>query len=443
MLLTRSQSRKLCDRLREGRCPPTPKDQRAIQMNFSNLASTAIFLCAGVCSAVLPDPSVAQPAYDTGASDTEIRIGSTQPYSGPASSFGTIGKVQEAYFKMLNERGGIGGRKIIYISYDDAFSPPKTVEQTRKLVEGDEVLFIFSPLGTAPNSATQKYLSSKKVPQLFVASGATKWGNPKEFPWTMGYQPPYQAEGRIFARYILAEKPDAKIGVLYQNDDFGKDLLKGLKDGLSDKASLIVSQESYEISEPTIDSHILKLRAAGVDTIVNFSAPKFTAQSIKKVAELGWQPLQITNVSSISTTQVMKPAGYQNAQGVVSAAYAKDGSDPQWSDDPGMKTFYAFLEKYAPGVDRNDSIALYGYNAALTLQKVLEQCGDVLTRENVMRQAANLKDYRNEVLLPAILINTSQTDFYPIEKLRMMRFKGETWELFGDVIDAAMPGEVR
>ena len=410
------------------------------QTDFSNLVSIGIFWTA---CAVLPGPSFAQSIYDAGANDTEIKIGSTQPYSGPASAYGTIAKVQDAYFRMLNERGGIRGRKITYISYDDAYSPPKTVEQTRKLVEGDEVLFIFSSLGTPTNSATQKYLNSKKIPQLFVASGATKWGNPKEFPWTMGYQPPLQAEGRIYARYILAEKPDAKIGVLYQNDDFGKDLLKGLKDGLSDRVSSIVSQESYEMSEPTIDSHILKLKSAGADTIVNFTSPKVTAQSIKKVAELGWQPLQITNVSSISTTQVMKPAGFQNAQGVISAAYAKNGSDPQWSDDPSMKAFYAFLEKYAPGVDPSDSIALYGYGAALTLQKVLEQCGDVLTRENVMKQAASLKDYRNGVLLPGIVINTSQTDFYPIEQLRMMRFKGETWELFGDVIDAAMPAEAK
>jgi branched-chain amino acid transport system substrate-binding protein len=369
-------------------------------------------------------------------SDTEIKIGNAMPYSGPASAYGTIGKVQTAYFKMLNEQGGIRGRKITYISYDDAYSPPKAVEQTRKLVESDEVLLVFDSLGTPTNSAVHKYLNSKKVPQLFVASGATKWGNPKEFPWTMGYQPPYQAEARIYAKYILAEKPQATIGVLYQNDDFGKDLLKGLRDGLGDKASMIVEQEAYETSEPTIDSHIIKLKSAGADTLVYFTAPKFTAQSIKKVAELEWKPLQIVNGSTISTTQVMKPAGFQNAQGVISAAYAKDGSDPQWADDPGMKAFYAFLEKYAPDVDRGDSIALYGYGAALTLKKVLEQCGDDLTRENIMRQAASLRSFKNEALLPGVVIDTSATDFYPIEQLRMMRFKGETWELFGDVIDA-------
>jgi branched-chain amino acid transport system substrate-binding protein len=378
----------------------------------------------------------AQPTYDAGASDTEIKIGSTMPYSGPASAYGTIGKVQAAYFKMLNEQGGIRGRKITYISYDDAYSPPKAVEQTRKLVESDEVLLVFDSLGTPTNSAVHKYLNSKKVPQLFVASGATKWGNPKEFPWTMGYQPPYQAEARIYAKYILAEKPEATIGVLYQNDDFGKDLLKGLRDGLGDKASMIVEQEAYETSEPTVGSHIIKLKSAGADTLVYFTAPKFTAQSIRKVAELGWKPLQIVNGSTISTTQVMKPAGFQNAQGVISAAYAKDGSDPQWADDPGMKAFFAFLEKYAPDVDRGDSIALYGYGAALTLKKVLEQCGDDLSRENVMRQAAGLRDFKNEALLPGVVINTSGTDFYPIKQLRMMRFKGEAWELFGDVINA-------
>jgi branched-chain amino acid transport system substrate-binding protein len=401
--------------------------------------SLATVVVAGVCAALSSADSLAQPRYDTGASDAEIKIGSTQPYSGPASAYGTIGKVEEAYFRMINEQGGINGRKINYISYDDAYSPPKAVEQTRKLVERDEVLFIFSPLGTAPSSAVQKYLNSKKVPQLFVASGATKWGNPKEFPWTIGFQPPYQIEGKVFAKYLLVNKPSAKIGVIYQNDDYGKDLLSGFKAGLGTGTANIVAEESYETSEPTIDSHILKIKAAGVDTLVNFASPKFTAQSIKKVAELGWHPLQLTNVSSISVTQVMKPAGFENAQGVIGAAYAKDGSDPQWANDPGMKAYYAFLAKYLPGVEPGDSIAMFGYAESLTLKKVLEQCGDDLTRENVMKRAASLTDFKNEVLLPGITINTSATDFFPIQQLQMMRFKGDKWELFGDVIDGAVP----
>jgi branched-chain amino acid transport system substrate-binding protein len=354
------------------------------------------------------------------------------PYSGPASAYGVIGKAEEAYFKMINDNGGINGRKISFVSYDDAYSPPKAVEQVRKLVESDEVLVVFNPLGTPSNSAIQKYLNAKKVPQLFVATGATKWNDPKHFPWTIGWQPSYQSEGRIYAKYLMKEKPDAKIAVLYQNDDFGKDYLKGLKDGFEGKASLI--EESYEVSEPTIDSHIVKLKATGANVLISITTPKFAAQAIKKAAEIDWKALQILANVSASVGSVLKPAGFDNAQGLLSAAYAKDASDPQWQNDPGMQKFFAFLDKYYPEGDRLNSSVVYGYGAAQTLARILEMCGDDLTRANVMKQAANLKDFTPDTLLPGVKINTSATDFAPIEQLQMMRFKGEKWDLFGEVI---------
>ena len=376
----------------------------------------------------------AQKKYDTGASDTAIKIGNIMPYSGPASAYGVIGKTEQAYFNKINADGGINGRKINFISYDDGYSPPKAVEQVRKLVESDEVLVVFNPLGTPSNTAIQKYLNSKKVPQLFVATGATKWNDPKNFPWTIGWQPSYQSEARIYAKYLIKEKPGAKVAILYQNDDFGKDYLKGLKDGFGDKGSMIVAEESYETSEPTIDGHIVKLKATGADVFINIATPKFAAQAIKKVAEIDWKPLHLLTNVSASVGGVMKPAGYENSQGIISAAYAKDGADPQWDNDPGMKKFYDFLAKYYPEGNKIDGSVVYGYGAAQTLVKVLQMCGDDLTRENIMKQAASLKDFEPDTLLPGVKINTSPTDFAPISQLQLQRFKGEKWELFGEVM---------
>nr|WP_246791595.1 ABC transporter substrate-binding protein [Bradyrhizobium commune] len=385
--------------------------------------------------------ALAQKKYDAGATDTEIKIGNLMPYSGPASSYGVVGKAEEAYFRMTNDRGGINGRKINFISYDDAYSPPKAVEQTRKLVEGDEVLLVFSPVGTPSNTAIQKYLNAKKVPQLFVASGSSKWDDPKNFPWTMGFLLNYQTEAEIYAKWLIKEKPDAKIGILYQNDDFGKEYLRGVKAGLGAKASSIIMEESYEVSEPSIDSHIIKLKAASPDVLMIFATIKFGAQAIRKAAELGWNPLKIINNGASYVSSVMKPAGFENAQGALSAAFAKDISDPQWKDDPGMKRLSEFLDKYMPGVDRTDANIIYGYGAAQTLVKVLEMCGEDLTRANVMKQAASLKDVAPDTLLPGVKINTSATSYSVISQLRMQRFKGDRWELFGDLLGKDTPSE--
>jgi ABC-type branched-subunit amino acid transport system substrate-binding protein len=407
----------------------------AIQLRLAAFSAAVAVLAATGSSAV------AQKKYDVGATDTEIKIGNIMPYSGPASAYGTIGRTEAAYFKMINDAGGINGRKINFISYDDAYSPPKAVEQARKLVESDEVLLIFNSLGTPSNSAIQKYMNSKKVPQLFVATGATKWNDPKNFPWTMGWQPSYQIETQIYAKYLLQNKPDAKIAVLYQNDDYGKDYLKGLTDGLGAKAaSMIVAKESFETTEPTIDGHIVKLKSSGADVFIDIATPKFAAQAIKKVGEIEWTPLHFLNNVSASVGSVIKPAGYAYAQNIISAAYLKDASDPQWNDDPGMKGFYAFLAKDFPEGDRLDQSTVVGYGVSQTLVQVLKQCGDNLTRENIMKQAANLKDFRTEVMLPGIKINTSATDFAPISQLQLMRFQGQRWELFGDVISADVGG---
>ena len=401
------------------------------QLRIAALATAVIALTSG--------GALAQKKYDTGASDTEIKIGNIMPYSGPASAYGVIGKTEEAYFKKINAEGGINGRKITFVTYDDAYSPPKAVEQVRKLVESDEVLLVFNPLGTPSNSAIQKYLNSKKIPQLFVATGATKWNDPKNFPWTMGWQPSYQSEGRIYAKYLLKDKPGAKIGVLFQNDDFGKDYLKGLKDGLGDKAaSMIVMEESYETSEPSIDGHIVKLKASGADVFFSVTTPKFAAQAIKKLAEIDWHPPHLVVNVSASVGSVIKPAGFENSQGILSAAYAKDAADAQWDNDPGMKKFFEFLQQYYPDANKLDSSVVYGYGAAQTLVKVLQMCGDDLTRANVMKQAASLKDFTPDTMLPGVKINTSATDFAPIDQLQMMRFKGEKWELFGEAISGAI-----
>ena len=382
--------------------------------------------------------ALAQKKYDTGASDTEIKIGNIMPYSGPASAYGVIGKTEAAYFNKINAEGGINGRKINFITYDDGYSPPKAVEQARKLVESDEVLLVFNPLGTPSNTAIEKYMNSKKVPQLFVATGATKWNEPKDFPWTMGWQPSYQAEARIYAKYLMKEKPGAKIAVLFQNDDFGKDYLKGLKDGFGAKSSMITAEEGYETSEPSIDNHIVKLKASGADVFISITTPKFAAQAIKKLAEMNWTPLHIVSNVSSSVGGVIKPAGFENSQGILSANYGKDSADPQWDNDPGMKKFFEFLAKYYPDANKLDGSVVYGYGVAQTMVKVLEMCGDNLTRENVMKQAASLKNFAPDTLLPGITINTSATDFAPIKQLQMERFKGEKWELFGDIISGEL-----
>ncbi|MCA6109171.1 ABC transporter substrate-binding protein [Bradyrhizobium cenepequi] len=391
-------------------------------------------------AATAASAALAQKQYDTGATDTEIKIGNIVPYSGPASAYGSVGKAMAAMFKKVNDEGGINGRKINFISYDDAYSPPKTVEQARKLVESDEVLLLVGTLGTAPNTAIQKYLNSKKVPQLFVATGATKWNEPKTFPWTMGWLPSYQSEARIYAKYLMKEKPGAKVAVLYQNDDMGKDYLKGLKDGFGADASRIVVEESYEVSEPTIDSHVVKIKSANPDVLVLYTTPKFGAQAIKKLGEMNWKPLTIISNVSASTAAVMKPAGVENSQGVISAAYAKDVSDPQWANDAGIKAFDDLLAKYLPEMNRIDSSAMTGYNLATTMVEVLRRCGDNLTRENVMKQAQSLKQFAQGGLLPGVTLTTSATDYMPIEQLQLMQFKGERWQLFGEVIGGEITG---
>ncbi len=380
-------------------------------------------------------PALAQKKYDAGATDTEIKIGNTNPYSGPASAYGLIGKTIDAYFKKVNAEGGINGRKVSFITYDDGYSPPKAVEQVRKLVESDEVLLVFQPLGTPSNTAIQKYMNSKKVPQLFVATGATKWGDPKGNPWTMGWQPTYQAEGQIYAKYIMKNHPNAKIGILYQNDDYGKDYVKGLKDGLGDKAkTMIVSEQPYEPADPTVDSQIVTLKGSGADVFFNVTTPKFAAQAIKKAHEIAWKPVHLLNNVSNSVGSVLKPAGLEASKDVLSTGYLKDPTDPTWNDDAGKKEWLAFMDKYFPDGDKTSSFTVYGYTVAQTLHQVLKQSGDDLTRANVMKQAASLKGLKHPMLLPGIEINTTGSDFYPIEQMQMQKFTGDRWELFGPII---------
>jgi branched-chain amino acid transport system substrate-binding protein len=392
---------------------------------------------AALLAAVLASPALAQKKYDPGASDTEIKIGNTNPYSGPASAYGTIGKAIAAYFKMVNEQGGINKRKVTFISYDDSYSPPKTVEMVRKLVEQDEVLFIFQTLGTPSNTAIHKYMNMKKVPQLFVATGATKWNDPKAFPWTMGWQPNYQTESRIYARYLLKEKPNAKIGVLYQNDDYGKDYLKGLKDGLGAKAAkMIVKEVSYEVSDPTVDSQIVQLQSSGADVFFNIATPKFAAQAIRKAHDIGWKPVHLLNNVSSSVGSVLTPAGLDKSVGIITTQYGKDPTDPQWDKDAGMNRWREFMKKHYPDGSLIDASNVYGYAVSQTLHQVLRQAGDNLTRENIMRQAASLKDFQTDTGLPGIRINTNASDYAPIEQMQLARFSGKTWVLFGEVLSA-------
>jgi len=385
--------------------------------------------------ALLAAPAYAQKKYDSGASDTEIKIGHTNPYSGPASAYGLVGKTQAAYFKMINEQGGVNGRKINFISYDDAYNPPKTVEQTRKLVESDEVLLLFQGLGTPAQAAVQKYLNDKKIPQLLVSSGATRFTDPKTFPWTMAYNPNYQSEGHIYAQLVLKQYPNAKIGILMQNDDFGKDYVKGFKDALGAKAaSMIVSEATYEVSDPTVDSQMVKLKGSGADLFFNVSTPKFAAQSMKKAAELGWKPVHLLNINSTPVASVMIPAGPENSKGTISVNYGKDPLDPQWTNDEGMKKYKAFMAKYAADMDPNNTLSSYGYGAAQLMVHILKMCGDDLTRANVMKQATNIKNYVADLALPGMSASTSPDDYRINKQFKLMKFSGERWELFGEIM---------
>jgi branched-chain amino acid transport system substrate-binding protein len=372
-----------------------------------------------------------------GVTDTEIKIGQTMPYSGPASAYGVIGRTEAAYFKMINEQGGVNGRKINLISLDDAYSPPRTVEQVRRLVEDEKVAFLFNTLGTPPNLAIRQYLNDNKVPQLFVATGAATFSDPQHFPWTMGYQPNYQTEARIFGKHILKTKPDAKIAVLYQNDGFGKDYLIGLKDGLgADHASMVVKEASYETSEPTVDSQIVTLQGSGANVLLIAATPKFAAQAIRKTFDVGWTAVRYMTDVSQSIASVMKPAGLDKSKGVITAIYGKDPTDARWKDDPGFKEYAAFIGKYMTPHDLIDANAVYGFGAAATMIQVLKQCGNDLSRASVMKQAANLKDLELPMLLPGIKVNTSPDNFSPIRQEALASFNGESWEQFGELYQA-------
>jgi len=401
----------------------------------------ACWLVLAVLVMLVSGAGLAQKQYGPGVTDTEIKIGQTMPYSGPLSAYGTIGKAQLAYFDMINARGGIKGRKIRMLSLDDAFNPAKTVEQTRKLVEDEQVLLLFSSLGTATNSAIHKYVNMRKVPHLFVATGASKWGDPARFPWTMSWQIPYQAEARLFAHYVLQYKPIAKIAVLYQNDDFGKDYLKGLKDGLGSRAEqMIVAEATMEASDPTVDSQIVALKGSGADTFLSFAPPRAQAQAIRKAYDIGWKPLYIIPKISSSVGAVLKQAGLEKSIGLISMNSTKDPSEPQWADDPGMKEWLAWMKKYYPQGDITDDNNIYGYLFAQTLVHVLTRCGDNLSRENVMRQAAEIRELALSMMLPGITLNTSPTDYLPVEQGQMMRFDGKEWVRFGPTLNASLNG---
>ncbi len=404
-------------------------------MKFSPTRRFSLIAGAVAVAFGLATPWAMAAKYGPGASDKEIKLGQTMPYSGPASAYGTIGKVEQAYFKMINEQGGVNGRQINLISLDDGYSPPRTVEQVRKLVEQDEVLALFQTLGTPPNSAIHKYVNLKKVPHLLLATGATKWADPEHFPWTIGLNLSYQSEGQIYAKYLLKNKPNAKIGILYQNDDYGKDVLKGVKDGLGAAAGkMIVAEQTYEVTDPTVDSQILSLQGSGADTFINITTPKFGAQAVRKAYDSGWKPLHIINNVSASVGSVLKPAGLDKSVGLLTVQYYKDPNDPQWNDDPPMKEWRAFMAKYYPDGDTKDASNLYGYIAAQTMVQILKQCGDDLTRENVMKQATNIKDFKPPLLLPGMSMNSSPSDYFLIQQAQLARFTGERWQGFGDVI---------
>lgn len=393
--------------------------------SLSSIALTAALTLAGSLTAAQP--------YDPGATDKEIKIGNIEPYSGPASAYASYGKAQAAWFNKINDEGGINGRKINFISLDDGYSPPKTLEQARKLVEQDKVLFLFATLGTPTNSAIQKYMNQKKVPQLFVQTGASKWGDPKNFPWTMGWQTNYFSEGKVFAQAILDNQPNAKIAVIYQNDDFGKDYLAGLEAGLGDKKSMIIARETYEVTDPTVDSQMVKLKSSGADVLMNLSTPKFAAQVIKKVAELGWKPVHYLCQVSSSPGATLVPAGLDNSVGIITTGFFKDPSDPQWKDDKAMLEYQAWFKKYLPNADPVDTYYLQGMLNAQTLEYVLRQAGNNLTRENIMKQAASIKDLQLPLLLPGINVQTGPEDFYPIERLQLAKFNGKEWVLYGKI----------
>ena len=400
--------------------------------------SRRAFVAGVSAAAILPSTRVAfaQKKYDDGASDTEIKIGHTNPYSGPASSYGVIGKLHQAYWKAVNDRGGINGRKVNFISYDDGYSPPKTVEMVRKLVEEDKVFTTFNLLGTPCNTAVHKYLNQKKVPQLYVATGASKWGDPKHFPWTMGYQPDYHTEGVIYAKHILANVKDAKIGLLQQNDDYGRDYAEGFKAGLGKDVGRIVKHVTYETTDPTVDSQVIQLKDSGANVFFNISIPKFAAQAIRKAADVGWKPVQYLNNVSSSVAATMKPAGFDNCQGIITSLYLMDSTDHQWDSHQDMKVWREFMAKHMPGANTADGGYIFAYSVSSLMEQTLKNCGDNLTRANLMKQAASFKNFRVPLLLPGITANTSPTDFYPLQAVQLQRFKGETWELFGDIMHA-------
>ena len=398
-------------------------------MNYVGSSAIAAF----TLGALLSCPALAQKKYDTGATDSEIKIGQTIPLSGPASAYGGIGKVQAAYIRMINERGGINGRKVNLIQYDDAYNPPKTVEQVRKLVEDDEILTTFQIIGTPPNAAVQKYLNDKKIPQLLASTGATRFTDPKNFPWTIAFNPNYQSEAHIYAKYILTNYPGAKIAILYQNDDLGKDYVKGLKDALGAKASMIVAEAPYELSDPTVDAQMVKLKSSGADLFYDITTPKFGAQAIKKAAELGWRPVHILDINATPVSQTLVPAGLENAKGIISVNYGTDPLDPQWANDDGMKRYKAFMAKYAPDQDANSGIATYGYSTAALLVQILQNCGDDLTRANIMKQATSLKNVVGDLALPGMSVSTGPNDYRINKQFQMMKFDGTRWVLFGPI----------
>ncbi|MBS0525697.1 MAG: ABC transporter substrate-binding protein [Proteobacteria bacterium] len=397
---------------------------------FLSGVSTAAILSAS-------DVAFGQKKYDDGASDTEIKIGHCCPYSGPASAYGVIGKCHQAFWKAVNDAGGINGRKVNFITLDDGYSPPKTVEVVRQLVEQEKVLLLYQTLGTPTNTAIHKYVNQKKVPHLYISTGASKWGDPKHFPWTMGFQPDYHTEGAIYAKHMLSRIKDPKIGILMQNDDYGKDYVDGFKEGLGkDKAKLIAKHVTYEVTDPTVDSQVIQLKDSGANVFFNVSTPKFAAQAIRKAADIGWKPTQYLNNVSASVASVIKPAGYEASQGILTAAYLKDPTDKQWDSSPDMKAWHAWMDKNMPGANQADGNYVFAYCVSALMLETLKRCGDTLTRENVMKQAAGFKNLELPLLLPGITINTSSTDFYPIQAVQLARFKAESWELFGEVMHA-------